>query len=496
MKRNFLHKLGDALNAFKGTPAIVDNAPTPKSKSKISIGDIPNKRVSEPSWDLSGNLMSLEERFRVVNHDFMVEIIPIIRKMVKANPNISQALNNIVTLGNTGHKIYFDPNVSPQQVDRMRRHLMNRQREWAPGQPNMNGVVNKMLSQAMIGGALSNEWVPERNLDGIKNIVFVNPEDVRFVLDRDRVTYKPHQQLKSFKGKKKDLIALNPNTYKYFALNGDTELPYGYPPYISALDRVITQQNMLTNIDYIIDTVGLLGFMSALMEKPDQAGMSDEEYTTYLDTELSKMKEAVKAGFKTGSLVGYKEDVEFDFHNISGRDIQGVMELFKNNEMQMFSALKSDPTLAGRDYNTSETQITVIFMKLLSEMKNIQNIVSANLEFGYSLDLRLAGFNFEYLTVIFNRSTLQDDLKFHQAEEIKVRNVQAKYILGIITQEQMADELGYEAPAEKQPRVPVENLVNQTSPEQEAAKGEARQDQKNKSAKKTRDKNKPQGSKK
>jgi hypothetical protein len=108
--------------------------------------------------------------------------------------------------------------------------------------------------------------------------------------------------------------------------------------------------------------------------------------------------------------------------------------------------------------------------------------------------LRLAGFDFEYLTVTFNRSTLQDDLKYQQSEEIKVKNVLDKMVAGIIDQDQAADELGYEAPAFPQPKVPWEVLAGGSVPKPETpgqpTNKAKRQGQKNKSAKKTRDKNK------
>jgi hypothetical protein len=119
----------------------------------------------------------------------------------------------------------------------------------------------------------------------------------------------------------------------------------------------------------------------------------------------------------------------------------------------------------GRAYSSSETQITVVFIKMISELKNIQNLIKGMLEFGYSLELELAGFNFESLEVKFNRSTIQDDLKFQQAEEIKIRNTKDKLVLGIISQDMAADELGYEKPSSAKPMVSWDVLAGQKDPE-------------------------------
>lgn len=517
MKRNLLTKFGDAVRAFRDNsekqkqeipdfqytpPAPSLENRTPPSPKVVSALPGTNRRVSEPSWGYSELVKNLSTEFRLVDYDFMVEIIPIIRKLIKMNPTMSQALKNIVELGNTGHKVFFDRKVSDSQVDDMRNHLVNRVSSWAPGQPNMDGLVNKMMSQVMVGGALSNEWVPNDQLTGIESCILVNPEEIRFALSKNKKLYLPYQRPKNLihtSRKVEELIPLNTNTYRYFALNGDTEVPYGYPPYMSVLDRVSSENKMHKNIDFLVDIMGLVGFLEVLMDKPDETpGEDDKDYGTKLNSLLSQAKTAVMSGMKDGVVAGYKGDHEFTFHNLAGKDTQGVTELYKINEMQKFSGLALDPTIAGRDYNTSETQITVIFMKLISQLRNIQNLVKANLEFGYALDLRLAGFKFDYINVVFRKSTLHDEYKFQQAEELKIKNAERKFLLGLTSQAQMADELDYESSDQDKPRVPLEILAG-SSPKTEpsgGAEAKKRQAQKGKSAKKTRSNNKPTGSKK
>lgn len=485
-------KLGQTLGKVFSRPTVELKI---QKVSPPSLPDnLPTSRVSDPDLGLNTLVQNLGPQYKVVNYDFVVEIIDIIRNLVKFNPDLSQALNNVVTLGNTGHKVFFDRSVPQEQVDKMRRRLNQRSKSWATGVAGMDGLVNKMISQLIISGALSNEWVPENDLSGIKNCTLVKPDSIRYVLADDKTTYLPYQLLKNtLSASVKDtMIPLNPETYKYFGMNGDTEIPYGFPSYMPALPRIVAQQNMEKNIDFIVDTMGLIGFLEFLMDKPEQnTGESDAQFSSRLDNLLGQAKTRISQGFKDGVVAGFRGDHEFKFNSAGSRDLSSLLNIFKNNEQQIFSAIKSDPTLAGRDYNTSETQITVIFMKMLSELKNIQNIVKHNLEFGYSLDLRLAGFKFEYLTVQFNRSTIQDDLKYQQAEEIKIRNVISKYVLGVISHEQVTDELGYEDSAEGKPLVPVEMLAGGKSPDEQAKSGEKDKNTKNKSAKKTRDTNKP-----
>jgi len=474
-------------------------APTVKVRGDNPPPNYPTTRQSLPS-DVSGVLTEFSKDYKVIQPKTFVELIPVIRRIVALNADLGQAVHNIVSLGNTGHKIFFDPGVPEAQVDAMRKHIQNRQTEWASGQATMDGVVNRMFSQLVIGGALSCEWVPNTDLTGIESVLLVNPEEIRFVLDKRSTKYLPHQiPTHTFGGTllgSAGLKKLNPNTYKYFALNGDGEVPYGTPPYLTAMEPLARQKNMLKNLDHVVNQLGIFGFLAVLMSKPDQAdNENDSKYQERLVNYLNSVRSSVSNGFKEGIIAGFKDDTEFDFNSI-GRDFEQVATIFQENELQIASGAKQDATLWGRGYSTSETQITVVFTKLLSELRNMQTIVGAMLNFGYRMDLQMAGFKFEYLNVQFNTSTIQDELKMQQAMEYKIKNFMQLYLMGTINEQQFADAFNFAQPAEAKPRVALEILAGGSNPADAASADDKRQGQKNKSAKKERDKKKPQGSKK
>lgn len=464
--------------------------PAPKVTSK-KVALPAGGRVSTPNHpsDLGLGLFNKHPRYKIVKKQFLTELIPVIRGLSMMNEDVSQAMWNIVNLGNTGHKIFFDRHVDNNQVEAMRNHLTNKKLEWVPGGAGRDALVNKMFYQILIGGALATEWVPNSDLTGLATTIFVKPEDIEFVLDEANTRYMPYQRVHFTSPEnlgKKDLIKLNPATFKYFALNGDTEIPYGIPPYLPVLPGIEMQTKMKDNISFVVDQLGLLGFLTALLGKPEMNDHeSDQQYEARLNTMLAQAKDRIKGGFRDGVTVGYKDDLEFEFSSLA-KDYTSALALFKNNESLVASGMKQDPTLWGRDYNTSETQITVVFMKMISELRNIQNIIKTNLEFGYALELRLAGFKFDYITVQFNPSTLNDDMKYQQAQEIKIRNVKDKMMLGIIDQQQAADELGYEAPAFDEPVVPWEVIAGGKDPAEieQQAKAKDANDKKNRAKKK------------
>jgi hypothetical protein len=452
-------------------PKAISSSKINKTPRKGSLPNVPNTRQSEPNSSL--NNFGLGSQYGAISLNELRTAIPIIRNLMVFNSDVGQAIHNIVTLGNTGHKVFFDKRRTPEEIDAMRRHLKNRSKEWASGQAGPDGLVNRFISQILIGGALSAEWVPNADLTGIESVIMVGPEEVEFKLDARTTKYIPFQIAKQLfnRSKKSDslgLIPLNPNTYKYFALNGDGELPYGFPPYISVLPRVSTQGRMDKNINFVIDQMGLMGFIEALIQKPDpnngeDSGEGITKYEQRLDALLEKAKSRMLSGFKDGVVVGFKDDHEFKFNSASKAYSEAV-SLYENNELMLASSLKQDASMWGRAYSTSETQITVVFIKMLSELRNIHNLIAQMLQFGYALELRLAGFQFDSLEVKFNKSTIQDDLKSQQAEEIKIRNVKDKMVLGMISQDTAADELGYEVPDSPEPRVPWEILAGGSLP--------------------------------
>lgn len=428
----------------------------------------------------------LDTSLQVITPDFQMEVIPIIRKLAKINPDISQAYNDTVRLANTGHTILFDPRVSSQQIDEMRSFIEEASKSWHVGAAGMNGIVNKMFRQLLIGGALSTEWIPNFELDNLEQIRFVDPETIRFI--QTTKSYHPYQKLRhtwNLSNPMFNLKKLNTVQYKYYAYNGDTDTPYGYPPYLAALDAIATQKNMISNIKYIVECLGVMGYLDAKIAKPDQqSGESEQAYAARLKQFLTDFKTVLQNGMRDGVSVGFQGEHEYEFKQ-TAKTAQGATELFDQNEQLIASGLQFDSAFMGRP--GSETVVTILFTKMIAQLVNSQNIVAENLEYGYKLALKLAGFKFKTLKVRFKRSTITDDLKFQQAEEIKIRNCMAKYNYGVISLDQMADELGYETPDQKEPRIDINNVDVSTG----AVKKQQREDQKDKSARSSRAKSKP-----
>ena len=140
---------------------------------------------------------------------------------------------------------------------------------------------------------------------------------------------------------------------------------------------------------------------------------------------------------------------------------------------------------------------------MISQLKNIQTLVIFVLEFFYSLELRLAGFNNKGITIKFGTSTVSDDIKLQQAREYRARVNVTLYNQGIISQDQFARDMGYETPDQPEPRTPVDSDDSDGTGDSDTGKKilllasialqmkKKREDDKDKSDRRTRDKTNP-----
>jgi len=459
-----------------------------------------DKVVSTPSTGTRKSYPNFQDGFlevvnelKIVKPDFILELVPAIRKLVIVNENVGLAFSDLVQLTNTGYKIYFDRELEPKKVEEMRLHLKTKTKTWCDGTAGLPGIINKIIAQIYIGGAASVEWVINREFNGIASCIMVNPEDIRWNYKTSTGRYEAYQKiyrsyLEDVKNQNitQELVKLNPFTYKYYGLNSDTEKPYGIPPFIAALLSIKDEKVMRKNISYIIEQLGLLGFLQLLIEKPGRREQETEEsYIARLNNLLQKARSNTKDGMSDGVVVGYKDDHQFQF-NSTTKNLGNISEIFGLNQNLLANGLKYPGSFMGIP-NKTETNITIIFTKMLSQLANVQNMVKEMIEFGLELELRLAGFKFKDIEFEFKPSTITDDLKIQQADEIKIRNCRILYQDGIISQEEYADRMGYPIPDQPKPRI-----VESEDPSQKEVKRKDREKDKDDSDRRVRDKNKTQ----
>lgn len=463
----------------------------PKAVDEIKQADttgIPPGRVSQPDVGSSGMLATVRGlTSRMVTPSFRTDLIPLIRDLYKINPDVGVALQDMFKLANTGHYVQF-PNNSDEEEIKMIKHLQEATKRWSTYTAGIDGLVNKFITQCLIGGAVSIEAVPNKELRGIETVLFLKPETIIFKRQASG-KYHPYQRVTytHITALQKPLIRLNTETYLYAGMFNDTDEPYGVPPFMSALDSLNAQHTMRNNMFNIMEKMGLYGFLEALMAKPDRlANESEKAYQNRLSMYLTQMKRNLLDGMSDGIVTGYIDDHEFKLNSTTA-NLSNVEKPWHMNEQQVANGLGVNPSIiSAENQHRSEGGTGVMLSKMISQLRNIQMIVEYTLVFLYNLELRLAGFNNKGIKVRFRTSTISDEVKIQQAEEYKIRNIRAKFDHGWISQTDAAREAGYDKPDQKEPRAAADG----TTPEDAAAK-QQREASKDTSDRKTRDKNNP-----
>lgn len=468
---------------FKKPASGDNNKKDLNSNPRSTDAVIPPGRVSVP--DDQNILTWLNGMSNMVTPSFRTELIPLIRDLYKVNPDVGIALQDMFKLTNTGHIISFPYN-SDEESRLMRAHIEKVSKSWSNYTAGVYGITNKMIVQSLIGGAISIEAVPNKDLTGISTIVFINPEDIIFKRTNDG-KYLPYQKNKSFLNKRDPYIPLNLNTFKYSSIFNDTDEPYGVPPFMTALDSLKGQSDMRDNMKHIMELMGMFGFLEAKIQKPmKKANENETAYTRRLENELRKLKVNLSRGLKDGIVTGYIDDHEFNL-NSTTQNLSNVDKVWYMNQQMVANGLGVNGNIIGVPASNTESGANILLSKMISQLKNIQVFLSDVWEFIYSLELLLAGFNNKGIKVTFATSTITDEVKYQQALEYKIRNNVSLYEAGIISQDQFAFNMGYDKPDQKEPRVNPDDLDDANT---SAAKRDRKSD-KNKSDRKTRDKNNP-----
>jgi len=410
-----------------------------------------------------------------ISIDFPFKLLVNLENLQVFNRHISYAVENIITLGNTKHSIKFSEDVSDEQKVQMQEHLDSVCGSWYEFSDGTNGLINDLLVQLATYGCISAERIPHEDLSGIKKIVRVNPVNIRFTYDKEEDSFNPIQQsigLGVFQTNSLGYIRLNKATYSYLAMKRYKTSPIATPPFFSAIEDLLVEEDMLKSFKNMMKRIGMLGFLSVMVTAPKHDdGESDDTYRIRVQNYLNDVVvPQAERQFSKGVAVGYKGHADFNVEagNSNVQGAEGLMSIIKK---LIFSGVKQDPSMHGENFSTTETFARVILNKMSKQIQNYQNTVANFLEICYMQELVLAGFSPGTIKVEFEKPMVNDKLKDLQAENSKFDLYKKQYDQGLIDQTQFAQALGHKMPSQEQPRVQVINNGNE-QPNQEDAEEE------------------------
>lgn len=304
------------------------------------------------------------------------------------------------------------------------------------------------------------EWVLNDEMTEVVDFVDLSPKKIRFFWDENEQRYLPFQKVSSTQVKEAEkngqevrngCVRLNEMTFRYYAFDAAPESPYGTPPFLAALSNIAIQQDMVHNMAQIVKKIGLLGIIDLTVERlPPLAGESDDEYAQRAGAYLDEYVRVAEDMVRDGGLVHF-DDIKANSWNIGG-NAAGATNIHKANEEMIFSGLKSMPSVQGRSYSTTETYAGVAYDIIIRNTRKYQRAAKRMIESGYWLMATLAGMQPDSIKLSFNENRSLNRLQEASAERVEIANALMKWILGILDQVGVAQELGY-----SEPKVPMES---------------------------------------
>lgn len=402
-------------------------------------------QVSESEDQIGGVLGKLSGFYAFTGAPFPLEFLDVLEPLAIFNPDISQALQIWVNLGNTGHELTVEARNPQAALDRLNTLAAS----VYPTGGGVDGLVNHFLRQIPLMGALSAEWVIADNVrDGIADCAIVAVKRIRF--QRVDGVMTPFQMTNRISGNNNGYVQLNPFTYSYMPLQTADGSPYAIPPFYAALKNIEVQMDATASISPIIRKMGLLGFMDVSLDVPDQkSGESDEAFKNRLTTRLRDYAKAYTQNISRGVAVHYK-DQEIKHSGANAGAAGGAKAIWEMNEEQIFSALDIPPSLAGRSYSTTETYAQVDYDRLHAKLGVGKRMIKRFIEKGYSLDLLLRGID-ATVSIGWNSHNSLKAKDDAETEGVQIKNVLAKRDAGLISADEAAQELGYEKATGRRP---------------------------------------------
>jgi hypothetical protein len=373
------------------------------------------------------------------------QMLALLKRLWIYNPDVSQYVQNITNLGNTGHKLIVDaPSSSAAEAAAMRLNEAATRLYDASG--GVDGLINAYLAQIAWSGALSSEDVVDFMGRRVDRVVIVPVEEIRFRFIDGH--YAPFQQPRTVASVQKaplGLIPLNENTYRYLAIQTVENSPYAKPPGTAAVESITgPQTDMRDNIKWIAQKLGILGLVSVACTPPrQQPNETVAEFQTRAKGYLANVRKVMESTFKNGLLVHFK-DQQMQHANVAS-DARGAKDIWQINEEQVMSGLAMQPAFFGRTDSTTETYADVVYNLLLAQVSNMQRLAKRRVEWTYRLDLRLAGIDVDAVSLQFNKPHARDAHKDAQGELIRTQVAILKAEKGIISPDEAAQEMGYES---------------------------------------------------
>jgi len=459
------------------------------------------KKDKEPNITLpvTGGRMSIEEdlstghlfgtvmeTYGTMAYALPWELYDYVELIALYNADFSQAVDNVKNLANPGYDILVNSEDDNKAAE-FRKRLTQKEQEIKPDFGGFHGIINGLVKQGAIYGAMCGEWILDSELTDVVDFVFLSPKNIRFFWDSKKQRWHPYQKVdiiqieeakrRSQKIKNLNCIELNTNTFYYYNVCAYNNNPYGVPPFISSLEPIGIQRELINNFKSITKKMGMLGILEVVIERlPMEPEETFNQYLTRCQSFLVTYQGLIENMVNEGGIVHFDDS---EVKNLSiAEKAEGAEKLFTLNEEQVFSGMHSLPSVQGRSYSTTETYASVSYEILLRSIGDFTMGAQYIIEKGFWLMDKVWGIGVDEIKLTFSENKALNLLQKAQAEAISINNDLTLWRNKVLNQTNFAQRHGIAVPVEPLDE-PIEstgsqppNLQPQEIPTGEEAIGE------------------------
>ena len=423
-------------------PRGINGLTAQRPTSSVSIFDTLNSNIST----------YLATRTRDRSHEF----VKLLREIRDFTPDVSKAVDNILTLANPGYDltVYYvqqDVTNDTRQVDekglQIIKELASRVYSEYSGSydfgvyggsyyPGLNALINMCHLLAFTQGAMACEVQLRPNLVEVSDIFPVDPIFIDHKKDPITLKWTPGlnavfaRENKLMADNKQGFMELNPLLFRYVPKDPDVNQPAGRSPLMSVMDIVFFQQQVYRDLQAVAHQANMPRLDIKIVEeivnkiideqRPDLKGLGNEQARQdFLDNYINDIAIAVNSLSSDDAFIHW-DAVEANYISPGGTGVP-VKELIEAIDKSIISATKQLPVLLGRNEGATTTHATVQWQVYLLQIKAYQEISKQIVNWLFNLALRIAG-RPSYVSFEFHEHRTSDDFLDAQALNMQVNS--------------------------------------------------------------------------
>lgn len=379
----------------------------------------------------------LEKRDNSRDYDF----VRLLRSVRDFNPDVSKAMDNIVTLANPGYtlKVYKNTgSIDEPKPDKIGQRIVDEFAARCFGEysgaydelptgsavnnySGLNSLINMCHLVSFTQGAFAAEVQLTPDLNDIIDVFPVDPQIIDFQRDENHVWYP-------FVTNDPERRRLNPHLFRYIPKDPDVDQPGGRSPLMAAVDIVMFQQQVMRDLQAVahqsnqprLDVKVVEQTVNNVLNdsRPDLLGIGREaERQAFLDGYLSDLKDLID-NLEADDAFVHWDAVEVDIIN-SGKMAIEIKDLISAIDKSIVSATKQLPILLGRNEGATTTHATVQWQVYILQINSFQKISHSLVTWLLNLLLRVNGRN-SYVSFEYKRHKTTDDFLDAQALNMNV----------------------------------------------------------------------------